>query len=288
MRDDISQQLDGFGADLPAMTWASPEEIRGRGERRRRVRVAGMTAAGVVATVLVAGTAFALGGGPGEPDPTLTAGPTITAAPQLSTSPSASPSTRPTPTSPSPVAPFDTVIPSAAMLRAADVGPAYRVQSGEYLGESHRYVTGLCQEKGQWDGKPGRPQSSPERDSFRRRVLVAGSNAMHVVQEVTGYPSARSAGELMAHERAGFERCAVVDHRETHVEFEIIATGFAGDEALLVRMTPRTLLVLVRAGAVYAELSLWFPSAPDAEDVAFARDLAEKAVARICAATTAC
>ncbi|MFD0595206.1 hypothetical protein ACFQZ4_24915 [Catellatospora coxensis] len=31
MRDDISQQLDGFGADMPATTWASPAEIRGRG-----------------------------------------------------------------------------------------------------------------------------------------------------------------------------------------------------------------------------------------------------------------
>ncbi|MEU7822620.1 hypothetical protein [Catellatospora sp. NPDC049133] len=285
MRDDISQQLDGFGADMPAMTWASPEEIRGRGERRRRVRAAGMTAAGVVTAVLVAGTAFALGGRPGEPDPTMTARPTITAVPQLSTSPSA----RPALTSPSPEeTPFDTVIPLAAMLRAADVSPAHRVQSGEYMGESYRYVTGLCQEKGQWDGMPARPQSTGERDSFRRRVLEAGPGTVNVVQEVKGYGSARSAGELIAHERAGFEHCAVVDHGETHVEFEIIATGFAGDEALLVRMTPRTLLVLVRAGAVYAELALWFPTAPGPDDVALAQDLAEKAVARICAATTAC
>ncbi|MFD0595205.1 hypothetical protein ACFQZ4_24910 [Catellatospora coxensis] len=126
---------------------------------------------------------------------------------------------------------------------------------GEYLGENYRYVTGLCQEKGQWDGKPVRPQLSGARDSSRQRVLAAGQDAVHVVQQVTGYGSARSAGELIAHERAGFEHCAVLDHRETHVEFEIIATGFAGDEALLVRMSPRTLLVLVRVGAVYTELS---------------------------------
>ncbi|GAA1394673.1 hypothetical protein [Catellatospora coxensis] len=284
MRDDISQQLDGFGADMPATTWASPAEIRGRGERRRRVRTVGMTAAGVAALAVVAGAAFVLGGRPGEPAPTLTARPSITVVPQLSPSPSV----RPRLTSPSPAVPFDTVIPLDAMLRAADVSPAHRVQGGEYLGENYRYVTGLCQEKGQWDGKPVRPQLSGARDSSRQRVLAAGQDAVHVVQQVTGYGSARSAGELIAHERAGFEHCAVLDHRETHVEFEIIATGFAGDEALLVRMSPRTLLVLVRVGAVYTELSLTFPATPGAADVALAQDLADKAVARICAATTAC
>ena len=157
MRDDISQQLDGFGADMPAMTWASPEAIRGRGERRRRVRTAGLTVAAAVATVLVAGTAFALGARPGDPaPPATTATPTIVVPSQVDPSPSVRPArTSPTASATTGV-PFDTVIPAGAMLRASDVSPAHRVDEGAYLGETYQYVTGLCQDKGQWDGKPRR------------------------------------------------------------------------------------------------------------------------------------
>ncbi|WP_144119868.1 hypothetical protein [Catellatospora sichuanensis] len=292
MRDDISQQLDGFGADMPAMIWASPEEIRGRGERRRRVHAAGMTAAAVVAAVLVAGTALALGTRPEDPaPPATTPSPTVSAVPRISTSPSARAQGLTSPTAgPSATvgAPFDTVIPAGAMLRASDVSPAHRVDEGEYLGETYQYVTGLCQDKGQWDGKPSAPDTSRVRESFRQRVLAAGQGRMHVLQRTYGYGSAQLAGARVAHERAGFEHCAVVDHRETHAEFEIVRTGFAGDESLLVRLSPDVLLVLVRVGAVYTNLSLMFPDTPGAADEALAEDLGRKAVTRICGATTAC
>ncbi|GIG02448.1 hypothetical protein [Catellatospora citrea] len=288
MRDDISQQLDGFGADMPAMVWASPETIRGRGERRRRVRTAGLTAAAVVATVLVAGTAFALGTRPGDPAPPATTA--TPAVPSISMSPSARPSRTSPSAGPSATAgaPFDTVIPAGAMLRASDVSPAHRVDEGEYLGETYQYVTGLCQDKGQWDGKPPAPDGSRVRESFRQRVLAAGQGRMHVLQRTSGYGSAQLAGARVAHERAGFEHCAVVDHRETHVEFEILRSGFAGDESLLVRLSPDVLLVLVRVGAVYTDLSLTFPDTPGAADEALAAELGRKAVTRICDATTAC
>ena len=111
---------------------------------------------------------------------------------------------------------------------------------------------------------------------------------MYVLQRTSGYGSAQPAGARVAHERAGFEHCAVVDDRETHVEFDIIRTGFAGDESLLVRMSPDVLLVLVRVGAVYTDLSLMFPDTPAAADEALAEDLGRQAVARICGDTTAC
>ncbi|MEU8078242.1 hypothetical protein AB0B31_22665 [Catellatospora citrea] len=288
MRDDISQQLDGFGADMPAMTWASPEEIRGRGERRRRVRAAGMTTAAVVATVLVAGTAFALGARPGDPAPPATTA--TPAVPRINTSPSA----RPALTTPSagPSVPgstsADLVIPAGAMLRASDAGPSYRVDDGEYLGENYRYVTGLCLEKGQWDGEPSAPTGTRPPGARRQQVLESDKLRMHLVQQVDDYGSAELARARMAHERAGFEHCAKVDHRETHVTFDVVRRGFAGAESLMVLQSPNVLLVLVRVDRMYIEISIFYPGTPSALNMAIAGNLAEEAVARICAATTAC
>lgn len=288
MRDDISQQLDGFGADMPAMNWASPEEIRNRGDRRRRVRAGGLGTAVVIAAVLVAGTAYAFGARPGDPAPATTATPRIVVPSWIDPSPSFRPALTSPSASATTGAPFDTVIPAGAMLRASDVSPAHRVDKDEYLGETYQYVTGLCQDKGQWDGKPPAPEGPRVGESFRQQVLTAGQGRMHLLQRTSGYGSAQLAGARVAHERAGFEHCAVVDHRETHVRFDVIRTGFAGDESLLVRLSPDVLLVLVRVGAVYTDLSLMFPDTPGAADVALAEDLGRRAVTRICGATTAC
>ncbi|WP_155369285.1 hypothetical protein [Catellatospora vulcania] len=265
MRDDLDQQFAGFGAELPPVAWASPTEIRRRGDRRRLVRTAATGAAAVLLVVTGVSTAMALGGGSAEPQPG--------ASPQVSASAGVSD------------------IPSTALLTPADIGAGVELMPGEV--DDPRYDSvARCQSEGMWDGTPKAPVAGyAVRRTAAYRLDPARQTAEYT-QWVGGYASAELAAQQLAHDRAGFEHCALLDMGGgfTH-SFTISETGFAGDESLLVTFVvkmpdkpDRTFLYATfRVGAVYAVIHNREGTSP-----AEVRQLAVRAAERICATMAVC
>ncbi|BCJ71132.1 hypothetical protein CS0771_06760 [Catellatospora sp. IY07-71] len=236
-----------------------------------------------IAATLLALLAAAASGcsaqGPAEPQAGAS---TSTPAPAASATPAASPTASPAAGS-GPAAGV-TAIPDAAFLTPADLGPGYRALGADYLGETYGFAIEYCVRNGQWDRKPSGPTEQMSAKNARRLVLAAPSGSQ-TVQYLNGYQSETSARQAMAHERTGFERCTEIDLGQTTHTFTILATGFAGDESMLVKDGKRDLLVFVRAGAVFT----WMQVGQEFDtDPAAAKDLARKAVQRICAATPTC
>lgn len=283
MRDDLDQQLDDFGTNMPAIDWASPTEIRKRGDRRRRTHTAGMTAAVVLALALAAGTAVTVTQGRGgqvTPGVSGSATPSASAAPSLSPSPAVSSSPSMSPSSSAPPVVL-TSIPVAAMLKPEDYAAGYRVTTEDEMGESYGFDMQICLESEQWDGKPEAPDmvDRPRRD---RRLGADGRGQLR--QNVVAMRSVSSAKAALKHSRTGFEKCAMIEAPEGRRRaFEIVAEDFAGDESFMVQWSSVQLLVFIRVGTVVITLSM-----PNDAKVPKTTQTAQNAVQRLCDATAAC
>ncbi|BCJ71720.1 hypothetical protein CS0771_12640 [Catellatospora sp. IY07-71] len=283
MRDDLDQQLDDFGTSMPAIDWASPTEIRKRGDRRRQRHTAGLTAAVVLVVALAAGTAVTVTQGRGgqvTPGVSGSATPSASAAPSLSPSPSASPSPSTSPSASAPPAVL-TSIPVAAMLKPEDYASGYRVTTEDEMGESYGFDMQICLDTDQWDGKPEAPDTV-DRPRRNRRLGADGRGQLR--QDVVAMRSVSSAKAVLKHSRTGFEKCAMIQAPEGRRRaFEIVAQDFAGDESFMVQWSTVQLLVFIRVGTVVITLSM----PPDAK-VATTTETAKNAVQRLCDATAVC
>ncbi|ABP56926.1 hypothetical protein [Salinispora tropica] len=273
MPDPLFAELYGNTENL---NWDPAGQVRERGRRRtRRTRlVAGL--ASVAAVAVIATSAVALAGVPDSAPPV----PPATNSPSPSPTVNPTPSVPPTPSQPpqttgqSTPNPLSPDIPAAAMLRATDLPSGFGAE-GDNLDGDWSYHAGIsyhCAEGGQvWPGEKAyrgavfrkeREQAVIER-VMRQTEETAAATVETVRQEVTGCVP-RSAETL---------------------GMEIIDSGLAGDESLLIGLTEQHLTarwLFVRVGELVAQV--WLSGVDPAED----QRIAERTAARLCAGTDAC
>ncbi len=271
--------------DTDHLTWEPTERVRQRGRQRtRRTRIAAALAS-VLAVALIVTGAAALADGPnrrplpgpatGSPSPTpppstvpnRTGGPplpsaTASGAPSQSRPPTGSPSAT------------DPAVPLPAMLQPADVPSGYQPHAPETLGDwTFGFSAGSCR-------SPDHPLFGLRSRAERIRAYEGGFDKP-LNQRVRRYSSA-DAGRFMDLVRDRVRTCG-----STSVTLAVPASGFAGDESLLVRTDFGegyvALHIFVRQGDLVSEV--W---RKDLIDPAAARDLGRKVAARLCAGTDAC
>lgn len=256
-------------------TPAPAAEVRRPGLRRTtRQRLAlALGAFGVV--VLLVAVAMVLTGRPAaaplnpSPSPSVPVPPATTAAgtagPSSTTGPPASPTA-------------GTLVPAAVMLRPVDVGTG-TWREVELMGDwSVGFTLSVC---------PAARVTgwvSPAPMGFREQKLVRTADNAAVLQSVRAYAAGDAEREL-AHLRAAVAACALIDHAGGVTTMTIRAERFAGDDSLLVETRSgdrRSLNVLVREGNLTSEIVV-LPA-----DEANARLVAQRAAARMCAASGTC
>ncbi|HZN17119.1 MAG TPA: hypothetical protein VFB84_02860 [Micromonosporaceae bacterium] len=125
---------------------------------------------------------------------------------------------------------------------------------------------------------------SPVPMGFRDQKLVRTADNAEVLQSVAAYAAGDAEREL-AHLRAAVVACALIDHADGVITMTIRAERFAGDDSLLVETRSgsyRSLNALVRESNLTSE-TVVLPA-----DEANARLVAQRAAARMCAATGTC
>ncbi|MEU8079283.1 hypothetical protein AB0B31_28040 [Catellatospora citrea] len=239
MSDHVDQLVDRVAAELTAVRWADPEQLRATA-RRRTLRT--VLAVPVVLVVLVAGVWTAAGTGPAAPVPDVAAsgtGPGVTALPTPEASPSPSAAT------PSAAA-LPPLIPVEALLQAEDVGPdAILANQAAFAPGEQVFFLGHEECPAYAGLKIGAP---------------ARYTAMQIHTVVTGDPSdadsdrvfvdtrrytAKDAAQVLADARRFVRACrsyrssseASTEHDPAYAEvsWSVLAEGFAGDESVLVR-----------------------------------------------------
>lgn len=272
--------------DTEQLTWAPVEQVRRRGRRRtRRTRIAAGLASAVAVAVVATG-AVALAGGQGTtppPVPPATGSPSPTATPSPAPSPTASPTASPTPAGPAsspgrsttrPTAVSDPAIPSAALLRTADLPSGYRAAGSDLGGDwSLDAATIRC-----------RNEAPPltVRERAERGAVFRAAGDLAIIERVRRYTVADA---RTAVDRARRTVTGCQPHRPGD-SMSVLDTGFAGDESLLIGSSfegTQSRWLFVRQGDLVAEV--WLDSMTDA---AAARRLAQRAADRLCAGTDAC
>ncbi|MER7440325.1 hypothetical protein [Micromonospora avicenniae] len=283
--------FDDLYRDTEHLTWAPVEQVRHRGRQRtRRTRVAA-SLAGVVAVVVVATGAVALGAGPDAAPPIVpaTGSPTPTPArtPTPSTSPSHSVDPTPddsgSPTSGTSSSPADagkpstprreTSIPAAAMMQLADLPTGFTMTNGEPDGDwTLESVSANCRNQ----------SASLAKGQVAERFRVFDSPTDSLIQRVTRYSGDAAAAHLDAM-REQVEKCEPYRAGDS---LDVLAEGFGGDESMLVGSVMEgrpTRWILVRQGDLVAQLRVDWNTTP--QDAAH---LARPVADRLCAGTDAC
>ncbi|MEH0822001.1 MULTISPECIES: hypothetical protein [unclassified Micromonospora] len=278
--------------DTEHLSWAPTEQVRRRGRQRtRRTRIAASLAS-VVAVAVVAGGVAALAGGPdaaplpvtpgtGSPTPTSTPTSTPSTTPGPNRSPSApsrpdgASSSRPPQTSSRPTtAAADPAIPTAAMLQNGDGPAGYRVSGGDIDGDWNlAFSAAGCT-------RADHPLFRLDARAERGRRLSGGPDRM-VLQRVERL-SSRDADRYLGLVRDRVDSCG-----GGSVTLTVVASGFAGEESVLVRARytsgGESLHLFVRQGDLVSEL--WQKGLTD---LAASRELGRDAARRLCAGTDSC
>jgi hypothetical protein len=277
MSDQFDSLLAGLRGQLPPAPFAAPEAVRRRGRQRAHRQAVSAGVAVLAVTGLGAGGLVTVTGGPGPEPPASPAPPAVT-----STGPAV-----PTPTP----APTGSLVPDRWLLAAADLsgsGSGWE-RTGNELLEGEWY----------WDGaEPWCPQYRIEDyPSVRQRLDLrtvswarpGGAMPERVDQIVARFPPGVGAANVADVRRyvATCSRRPAEGDQAAPIWYDTVATGFAGDESLLLRVEPYHFnqegriepvgefhqVAVVRVGD--AVTTIVYQAAGDV------RDLAERAAARL-------
>ncbi|HEX2773643.1 MAG TPA: hypothetical protein VHN18_14600 [Micromonosporaceae bacterium] len=282
MSDDFESLFHRLRGQRPPHPFAVPEAIRRRGRQRSQHQA---LAAGLTVVALAAGTGWAATFGP--VDRSTDPGPaSITTAP-ASPSPSPLP-TRTPPRSPAPSAttgPSATALPgpgdlSSRMLRPADLGPGSwrpRPPVDSFDGPDLWHWTSACPAYDSADYPSLRRQEDLDVTGFATGTTM---DSPYVFEHVHRYAVGWGPRALDDVSRA----VPVCVDAPQAIRRSIVATGFAGDEALLIREEfPAvgaepfvTLAAVVRVGDLVATVLF----SPD-RDEQYARNVAAAAANRL-------
>jgi hypothetical protein len=280
MPDPLFQTLFN---ETDTMTWAPVDVLRERAHRRAR-RTQGIAVAAVVVAVGAISGGVAVAPRDQGADPQLgrsqpATGPTPSSPTTSESAPSPSVSVPPTsaaPRSPSPATAM--TIGNALFLQPSDVGPGYRVvsgqeASGDWIFEFSASALG-CQASGL--------AQSP--NTTRVRTLSRGTPQAEdaLTQYVARYRSG-DAAQYLDRVRAQVNACTPA----TGQSIKIGAQHFAGQDALLIEVNygdgVTTKHVVIRQGDLLTE----FFTKPERSSAA-AKELGRKAAHRLCGATPTC
>lgn len=309
MSDEFDQLADRIAAELRTVHWAEPAQLRAVA-RRRTLRT--VLAAPVLVLLLTAGVWTVLAGelGTAKPDvaasrhtPIPATGPsTATPSPSATATPSGRTEVSPTPA-------VDLRVPSAALLQAEDVGPGAVLTNevGTQPGwQGWTFGDDSCPAyAGLRITAPGKYQHMLSHTLETGDPSDADTDRVHV--ETRRYASTATARQVLADARRFVRACAAYESsteadsplRPAHAEvsWRLLAEGFAGDEAVLVRQRRISVLnatgestgndlavtyAMVRVGSM---VSVVFVEKDQAQRI---EGLAGKAAARLCAATGRC
>lgn len=272
--------------DTEQLTWESTEQVRRLGLRRTRrtYLAAGLASAAAVAVVAVG--AIAVAGRPdaapplppatNAPDPSTPPAPTSSVRPDSSlapTSPTTTPSSSVPPTRRSTAGTPSAAIPTAAMLRVADLPSGFRADGSDLDGDwsFNAGVSAHCDNEG-W---------STPRERALRGAVFRGTVEQTVIERVERH-SEETAKSTMAAIRQLVAGCGpgVSGKRLT-----LFDSSLAGDESLLIGVADErsgARWLFVRQGDLLAQV--WLKGVDAAEDPR----IAQRAAARLCAGTDAC
>lgn len=303
MSDHVDQLVDRVAAELTAVHWADPEQLRATA-RRRTLRT--VLAVPVVLVVLAAGVWTAAGGGPSAPVPDVAAsatGPAVTASPSPAAVPSPAPSVATPSADTSPL-----LIPVEALLQAEDVGPGAILENQLVFSPGEQ---GLILGDEACPAYGGLKIVAPARyTAMRIHTVVTGdpgdADSDRVFVDTRRY-TAKDAAQVLADARrfvracrsyrAGTEASTEQNPAHAEVSWSVLAEGFAGDESVLVRR--RYVSVLDSAGepagqggtALYAVIRMRDVITVlylEKDQPARIEALSAKAVARLCVVVPGC
>lgn len=284
MPERFDELTAALRADAGQVRWADPGQVRGRGasRTRRTVLVAGVATLLVISGGVAAGAVLADRDGATPTPPAASATPS--SEPTLSPEPTASPGRTASPQSPDASNGVPKVeVPDSALLQPEDMGPGYTVGGKQGLEDGQlAFLFGAACEVPKWT------------DTYDHRVgygnvgsLTPPAGEPGVRQMINRYESGQ-AERHMKDLRAIVERCADMSADGTRWTLKVVMTGFAGDEAIVVRVVrsgeagPQTTYhVFVREGDLVTEL--WFDPGPDSGEVGA---IGAKAGARLCGASS--
>lgn len=297
---DLNQRLAPLIHSTREVSFQMPSEIRRRGERRRVVRRIAVTGLVVVTVAGIGvGSAWALSGPvpapdvattstpaepsapavpPTLPDPTTTVPPPSTVPP--ASSPPATPPSGPRRSTGEPAAP--TAIPSAAMLRPADVGSGYSASDAQE-GDDHGSIAMMMSYCGQGDYT-----TADDHRVANRKRNVSRDDDRYVLEQVSRYAptwAARHIDDL----REVLPSCTTVDimgDPNRRATLTVVGTDFAGDGAVLIRENLNGAVqyhAVVRQGDVEARLRI-HTGATESQ----ARAIVVAAAGRLCSTTPTC
>lgn len=172
---------------------------------------------------------------------------------------------------------------AVAMLRPTDIGPTYRLNQEELLGEDRgfTYMLGLCSSvnKVTESDRPGSSDSESAEFSDPGRDLPVSEM---ITQEASGFGP-----QAMRDLRTVIGQCRQFQTGDSRYSLAIVDAGFAGRDALLVELRVNGgdpgFYAFVRQGDLVAEVE--FPDSMPRDD---ARAIAVRAWQRLCAATPTC
>ncbi|WP_117214683.1 hypothetical protein [Allorhizocola rhizosphaerae] len=246
----------------------SLDSMEASAHRRHRRRVG--LVAGATVLLIGAASAIAVAQLPRQDAPLL-ADPTPTASP--TPSPSPSPSASPSPPSSSPSAPGGPsrgteVVPRSAMLRPEDLGSGYTGKDSTGQGDWRmEYFTSICPTY-----RPDHYRGPAPARSGRREYSFRGPK--DVIQSV-GLGNVESNTWEMNHTRRWVADCASFSTNDMRYTIRIIASGFAGDDSLLVKVN-QWHYVYLRKGEWLTQIAF-----RDPQTVTEMKEIAVKAAARL-------
>jgi hypothetical protein len=216
---DLEELAGRLDHELPDVAWAEPERIRARGRDRSRQRSVVLAALGVL--VIAAGAGW------------LATGVRSTPVTPPAVTPSASP----------PVVSPPAVMPSASpperMLRPEDAGPDYYVE--DYREFARGANPSWAFESNHCPSYAGLKLTAYRTDLwYGQELLLSKSGAAGVFTETKRFPPGKAA-QVMADVERVTTACAdwEIDRggATTVQSYRVLDRDFAGDEALLVRLT---------------------------------------------------
>ncbi len=296
--------LDRVPANLPAVSWAAPEEIRRWGRSRQRRHLATTSVAGVAAVALGLSVAVQANW-PGRPaDGSIVAGAALTEAPPASPGTPARTAGASAPTAPPTVRPSATVltsvsagaagpVPAEAMLAATDLPGRYAlVDSGGGLVSPDRPTAWPDQQVWLFSdltcaGAGPAPTTHYLRREAVRTHVFEDAKARQVDQTVERYPDVDSAALVMS-DISGITRSGCVGTKPIPVNVE---RGFAGDDSVRFLATVKggsdgTYWTVVRTGRVLATLRT--PETLTGTNSRLLNPVAVRMVERLCAVASHC
>jgi len=305
MSDDLEGVLNRVPANLPAVPWAAPEEIRQRGRSRQRRRMLSATFAGVLVVSLgvvvafqpnwlgTAGGSVVAGadGGTGGPVPSSVATLPPTAVPDTpATSWDTAKPPRANASDPAKVAPT-VEIPASALLPAEDLpGGDYQLYDTIVAGSARATgPTAVLPGAADWifarqdcpAYRKSPPQAYRQREAMRFHTYLNPRRVM-VDQTVERYPDAASAKRVMGDIR----RVAMVDC-ETYGRPKDMGQAFVGEDSARYLFVVAgvadsgTYWTVVRQGNLVSVLRT--PDFDDTDPMLILEILSKEMAARLCA-----